>query len=105
MIWNAALECLPRAELERLQGKRLSRVVASVHERVAFYRNQLDQRGIQPTHIKGIADLESLPFTRKSDLRDHYPYGLLARPLGEIVRLHASSGTTGKPIIVAYTRG
>src|SRR5262245_24861126 len=105
MIWNPSLECLGRGDLLRLQGERLAAAMSRVHERVPFYRRQLDARGIEPVVIKNVADLQRLPFTRKSDLLDHYPFGLLATPLSDIIRIHASSGTTGKPTVVGYTRG
>jgi phenylacetate-CoA ligase len=104
MIWAPALECLPRPDLLRLQAERLAAVVARVHERVPFYRARLDARGVRPASVKDVADLAHLPLTRKSDLHDHYPFGLLATPLSEVARVHASSGTTGKPTVVAYTR-
>jgi phenylacetate-CoA ligase len=105
MIWNAPLECLPRADLLSLQAERLAGVSRRAYEQVPFYRIQLDKRGIKPTAIKTLADLRELPFTRKSDLLEHYPFGLLGVPLREVVRIHASSGTMGKPTVVAYTRG
>jgi phenylacetate-CoA ligase len=105
MIWDRAAECLPRPDLLRLQGERLARLVARVHERVPFYRTRLREHGVDPASVQGVADLSRLPFTRKADLRDHYPLGLLAVPPGEVARVHASSGTAGKPTVVAYTRG
>jgi phenylacetate-CoA ligase len=103
MIWNPALECLPRPELFQLQAERLRAVVARVHERVPFYRTRLDQAGIKPETMKEVGDLRRLPFTLKSDLLDHYPFGLLAVPLASVARIHASSGTAGKPTVVGYT--
>jgi phenylacetate-CoA ligase len=100
VIFEAEFETLPRAELEELQLGRLQRLVATLRERVPLYRERLANVG-DPTSLD---DLAALPFTRKSDLRDTYPFGLLAVPREECVRLHASSGTTGKPIVVAYTR-
>ncbi len=104
MIWNQAMETLPRAELESLQRERLARVAARVYERVPFYRQKFDEQGLRPEHIQGLDDLRHLPFTRKSDLRDNYPFGLFAVPREEVIRFHASSGTTGKPTVVGYTR-
>jgi phenylacetate-CoA ligase len=95
---------LPRPRLEELQLQRLQSVVTRAYERVAFFRRRLEERGIGPQAVKTLADLGKLPFTVKTDLRDTYPYGLFASPMEEIVRVHASSGTTGKPIVVAYTK-
>ena len=100
MIFEPEFETLPRAELDALQLERLRTVVARVRERVPFYRERLAQVG----EIRSLEDLRAVPFTRKTDLRDTYPYGLLAVPREECVRVHGSSGTTGKPIVVAYTR-
>ena len=100
MIFEPAFETMPRAELEALQLERLQRLVAYLRERVALYRDRLE--GFP--EIRSLGDLRLLPFTRKTDLRDTYPFGLFAVPREKCVRLHASSGTTGKPIVVAYTR-
>jgi len=105
MIWNEAVEAMPRAELEALQSRRLAQLVARLYERVPFYRQALDARGIRPASIRGLTDLHRLPCTRKSDLHEHYPFGLLAVPRAELARIHASSGTGGKPTIIGYTRG
>jgi phenylacetate-CoA ligase len=105
MIWNEAVEAMPRAQLEALQSKRLVELVARLYERVPFYRQAIDARGIRPDSIHGLGDLGRLPCTRKSDLHEHYPLGLLAVPRAELARVHASSGTAGKPTIVSYTRG
>ncbi|RME12455.1 MAG: phenylacetate--CoA ligase [Ardenticatenia bacterium] len=104
MIWNEPIETMPRDELQTLQSERLRALVGYVYERVPFYRRQFDEMGITPSDIKDIRDLTRLPFTKKSDLRDHYPFGLFAVPLNEVIRIHASSGTTGKPTVVGYTR-
>src|SRR5262245_20043346 len=104
MTLDTAIERLPRGELESLQRARLTALVSRVYERVPFYREQLDRGGVHPSRIHDLADLTLLPFTCKSDLRDHYPLGLLAVSRPEVVRIHASSGTTGKPTVVAYTR-
>jgi phenylacetate-CoA ligase len=99
MIFEPELETMPRGELGALQLERLQRLVAYLRERVPLYRERLD--GVQ---VRSLEDLRRLPFTRKSDLRDTYPFGLFAVPREQCVRLHASSGTTGRPIVVAYTR-
>lgn len=87
-----------------IQSKRLITTVNRVYNNVAFYRNKMKEMGLEPGDIKGIEDLHKLPFTTKQDLRDHYPYGLFAAPMEEVVRIHASSGTTGQPTVVGYTR-
>ena len=102
--FNEEFETLPRAALEALQLKRLQSVVARVYANVPFYRQSFDQAGVKPEDITSLADLQRLPFTTKQDMRDSYPYGLFAAPLEEIVRIHASSGTTGKPTVVGYTQ-
>jgi len=102
--FNEEFETLPRAALEALQLKRLQAVVARVYAQVPFYRQSFDQAGIRPEDVKSLADLQRLPFTTKQNMRDSYPYGLFAAPLEEIVRIHASSGTTGKPTVVGYTQ-
>ena len=104
MIWNDEFETLPREALESLQAKRLQRVAEKVYATVPFYRQQFDKAGVKPENIKSLDDLQRLPFTLKQDMRDNYPYGLFAKPLDQIVRIHASSGTTGKPTVVGYTR-
>ena len=95
---------LPRAEIEALQLDRLRAVVARAYANVALFRRRMDARGIGPGDVCSLADLARLPFSWKSDLREAYPYGLFASPMSEVVRLHASSGTTGKPIVVGYTQ-
>ena len=104
MIWNKERETMSRSELEALQGDLLAEQVARAYERVPFYRQLFRDRGIRPGDIKSLADLPKLPFTRKSDFRDNYPFGLLAVPRNQLARIHASSGTTGKPTVVAYTK-
>ena len=104
MIWNDEFETLPREAIESLQLKRLQQVVARVYATVPFYRKSLDDAGITPDMIRSLDDLQRIPFTLKQDMRDSYPYGLFATPLEQIVRIHASSGTTGKPTVVGYTR-
>ena len=111
-LWNdpeggfhpaSAPDFLPRKELERLQLGRLQSVVRRAYERVPLFRERMDARKLGADAIRGLPDLGALPFTVKTDLRDTYPFGLFASPMSEVVRLHASSGTTGKPIVVAYT--
>ena len=102
-IWDEA-ETLPRAQLEKLQLERLQSCVQRVANSVPFYRDKLAKAGVSPDSIRSLSDISRLPFTSKSDLRDHYPLGLLATPASELVRLHASSGTTGKPTVVGYTQ-
>ena len=104
MIWNAEIELMPRPQMEALQSERLAKLATYVYERVPFYQQKLDELGVKPSHIKDLRDLTKLPFTKKTDLRDNYPFGLFAVPRDEIVRVHASSGTTGKPTVVGYTR-
>ena len=104
MYWNRQAECMDRRALEALQLERLQAQVHRVYERVPFYRARFDAFGVRPGDIRSLKDLRKLPFTMKSDLRDHYPFGLFAVPMEEIVRIHASSGTTGKPTVVGYTR-
>ena len=103
MPWNAE-ESLLRPELAKLQSQRLQKVCERVYARVPFYKKKFDEKGIKPSDIRDIQDVVKLPFTKKADLRDNYPYGLFAEPLDNIVRIHASSGTTGKPTVVAYNR-
>ncbi len=104
-IWNRQEECLARDELRALQLRRLQQTVERVYHRVPFYREALESRGVRPEQIQSLEDLQRLPFTCKEDLRVNYPLGLLAVPKEEVVRYHASSGTTGKPTVVAYTKG
>ena len=98
------IETAPRSEIESLQSYRLSRTVRQVYERVPFYRKKFDEMGLKPEDIRSIADITKLPFTVKTDLRDNYPYGLFAEPMENVVRIHASSGTTGKQTVVGYTK-
>jgi phenylacetate-CoA ligase len=101
----SAPDYLPVAQLRALQLQRLRAVVKRAWERQALFRRRLEEKGIAPEAVERLEDLARLPFTVKTDLRDTYPFGLFASPMEEIVRLHASSGTTGKPIVVAYTQG
>ena len=104
MYWNEAKECISRENLQALQLERLQQMVTRIYHNVPFYRDAFQKLGIVPEDIKSLDDLSRLPFTTKQDLRDNYPYGLFATPMSQIVRVHASSGTTGKPTVVGYTR-
>ena len=103
MIWNEHYECMEREKLLELQGNRIKDMVSHVYDTVPFYRKKLQEKGIEPNDIKEIEDLKDLPFTTKQDLRDNYPFGFFAVPQPDIVRFHASSGTTGQPTVVGYT--
>lgn len=104
MIWNETIECMDRERLVHLQSERLTAMVERLYYNVPFYRRQFHQLGLEPGDIRHIDQLKDLPFTTKQDLRDNYPFGLFAVPASEVVRLHASTGTTGKPTVVGYTR-
>ncbi len=104
MIWNETKECMSRNEMTNLQSARLRKLVDYVYHNVEFYRKKMQKVGLLPSDIKGIEDITKLPFTTKDDLRDTYPFGLFAVPNSQIVRIHASSGTTGKATVVGYTR-
>ena len=101
--FDAAAETMPRAEIARLQLRRLKASLKNAYDNVPFHRRRMKALGFEPGDLKRLEDLSGLPFTLKTDLRDHYPFGLFARPRTELVRLHASSGTTGKPTVVGYT--
>jgi phenylacetate-CoA ligase len=104
MIWNETKECMSRDEMTNLQSARLVKLVDYVYHNVEFYRKKMQAIGLMPGDIKNIEDITKLPFTTKDDLRDNYPFGLFAVPNSQIVRIHASSGTTGKATVVGYTR-
>lgn len=104
MIWNETKECMSWDEMSHLQGRRLVKMVDRVYHNVPFYRKKMQEMGLEPGDITGLEDLVKLPFTTKDDLRDNYPMGLVAVPEQQVNRIHASSGTTGKPTVVAYTR-
>lgn len=104
MYWNQHYECMPREQLEKLQLERLQKTLERVYHNVPFYRQKLQEAGFEPGDLQSLDDLQKLPFTTKQDLRDNYPFGMFAVPMSEIVRVHASSGTTGKPTVVGYTR-
>ncbi len=102
--WNKSMECAKLHEMKALQSFRLSQTIRRVYENVPYYRDRMDKAGVKPDDIKSVNDLYKLPFTFKQDLRDTYPYGLFAVPMEDVVRVHASSGTTGKQIVVGYTK-
>ena len=102
-MYNLAIEKMPREQLRALQNERLRSLVKRLYQTVPFYQERFDALGLKPEDIQGLSDLHRLPFTKKSDLRDHYPFGLFAKPMNQINRIHASSGTTGKPTVVGYT--
>ncbi len=104
LYWEEEVETLPRVGLESIQLTRLKHLVARMYKNVAPYREKMDAAGVKPEDIQSLADLTKLPFTVKEDLRDNYPFGLFAVPMDEVVRVHASSGTTGKPTVVGYTK-
>ena len=104
MIWNETKECMSRDQMTHLQSARLVKLVDYVYHNVEFYRKKMQSVGLMPGDIKGIEDITKLPFTTKDDLRDNYPFGLFAVPNSQIIRIHASSGTTGKATVVGYTR-
>ncbi|MBE6707489.1 MAG: phenylacetate--CoA ligase [Ruminococcaceae bacterium] len=104
MIWSKE-ETLPREELEAIQLERLKETVTRVYSKVPAYKKKMDEAGVRPEDIRTLADLSKLPFVTKQDMRDNYPFGLFAVPREDLVRIHASSGTTGKPTVVGYTRG
>ena len=102
MIYDKEFETLPREALEAIQLKRLQDLAKRVYTAVPFYKKVFDEKGIKPDQIKSLEDLKKLPFTLKQDLRDNYPFAMFATPMESVVRIHASSGTTGKPTVVVY---
>jgi phenylacetate-CoA ligase len=104
MIHNPQMECMGREEMRALQSERLRKTVKTCYEKVPFYKRKMDELGVKPEDIKTVDDVTKLPFTTKYDLRDEYPFGLQAVPMSEIKRIHASSGTTGKPVVGTYTQ-
>ena len=104
MFFEPEVEQMKREDLEKLQEERLRKIVRYCYENVPFYRRKFKEKGLEPDDIRGLDDIGKLPFTTKDDLREHYPFGMIAVPRSKIVRFHASSGTTGKPTIVAYTK-
>src|SRR6056297_1031850 len=104
MIWNEKIECASRDEMAAIQSERLIKTVQRIYHNIPSYRTKMQEKGLVPGDIKSVEDLSKLPFTNKSDLRDGYPFGMFSVPMSEIVRVHASSGTTAKPTVVGYTR-
>lgn len=104
MIWNEKAECMSHEEKEELQLKRLKKTVKIAYEKIPLYKQKFDDAGVKPEDIKTLKDIEKLPFTTKDDLRASYPFGLFAVPYDDIVEIHASSGTTGKPTVSGYTQ-
>ena len=104
MIWNERIECATREEMRIIQSERLCETVRRIYHNVPYFRKKMQELGLTANDIQSVDDLHKLPFTTKIDLRDNYPFGLFTVPMSEIVRLHASSGTTGKPTVVGYTR-
>ena len=102
--WNEEIETMSREDMKKLQDERLVKQVHHVYDNVKYYRDLMDKKGVKPDDIKGVEDLHKLPFLSKADLRDAYPYGLLAVPLSECVRIHSTSGTTGKRVVAFYTQ-
>jgi phenylacetate-CoA ligase len=104
LYWEKEYETMPRGKLEEVQLKRLKSTLKRVYENVPFYRKRLDECGVNPANFKSLDLIEKIPFTTKDDLRDNYPFGLFAKPMSDIVRIHSSSGTTGNPTVVSYTK-
>jgi phenylacetate-CoA ligase len=103
-IWNPEFECMDQGELKELQTKRLRKQIENVYHNVPYYAEKMKEAGVQPEDIKTLGDVSRLPITTKEDLRQNYPYGTFALPLKDVIRIHASTGTTGKPTVVGYTR-
>ncbi|WP_320112555.1 phenylacetate--CoA ligase [Draconibacterium orientale] len=104
MIWNEKIECASRDEMAAVQSERLKQTVQRIYHNIPSYRAKMQEIGMLPGDVRSVEDLKKLPFTNKTDLRDNYPFGMFTVPMSEIVRVHASSGTTGKPTVVGYTR-
>ena len=104
MFWNKEIECMDEEQLRELQLKRLKEVVKRVYEKVPFYKKKFDEAGLKPEDIRTLEDIKYIPFTSKMDMREAYPFDMFAVPLSEIVEVHTSSGTTGKPVVAGYTR-
>lgn len=103
LIWDREHETMPRPKLEKLQLERLQKTVERCYTKVPLYKEKMDALGVKPEDINNLNDISKFPFTTKNDLRDNYPFKMFAEPMERIVRMHASSGTTGKPIVVGYT--
>lgn len=104
MIWDKEAECCSHKKTEELQLERLRHMVEKAYARVPFYKKKFDEAGIRPSDITSLSDIEKIPFTTKNDMREEYPFGLFAEPMKNVVRVHASSGTTGKPVVAGYTK-
>jgi len=104
MIWNEKYECMSRKEIGELQLARLRAVISKAYDRIPFYKDSFDKSGLNPSDIRSLDDLARIPFISKKDLRDNYPFKMFAEPMGNIVRIHSSSGTTGKPVVAGYTK-
>ena len=104
MIWDKEAECCAHKKTEELQLERLRHMVEKAYDRVPFYKKKFDEAGIRPSDITSLSDIEKIPFTTKNDMREEYPFGLFAEPMKNVVRVHASSGTTGKPVVAGYTK-
>ena len=104
MFFQKEIETMPRQKIREMQLERLKWTVAYCYENIPFYHKRLTEAGVTPEKIKCLSDIQYIPFTTKADIRDTYPFGLFGKPMKEIVRIHASSGTTGKPTVVGYTR-
>ena len=103
-MYQPEIETMPQDQLRALQSERLVKQVRHVYDNVPYYRAKMDEKGVTPDDIHGIEDLHKLPFVSKADLRECYPYGLLAKPLSECVRIHSTSGTTGRRVVAFYTQ-
>src|SRR6516162_10214517 len=104
MLFQQNIETLPFHKLRKIQNERLQHLVKYVWDRIPFYKKLFSEASIDPSSIKSVDDLYKIPFTRKTDLRDNYPFGMFAVPPGKVARIHCSSGTTGKPTVVGYTK-
>ena len=104
MIWEKEIECCNHKTIEEIQLERLKHMVTKAYENVPFYKKKLDEAGVKPEAIQSLRDIQRLPFTTKNDMREQYPFGLFAEPMKNVARIHASSGTTGKPVVAGYTK-
>ncbi|MFQ3574730.1 MAG: AMP-binding protein, partial [Thermodesulfovibrionales bacterium] len=104
MIWDREAECMPEQQRQQIQVERLKAIVAYAYENVPFYKKRFKEKGVKPQDINSLSDIKKLPFTEKADLREGYPFGMFAVPRKEIIEIHTSSGTTGKPVVTGYTR-
>ena len=102
--WNKEIETMELSDMRALQSERLVKQVKHVYDNVPYYKNLMDEKGVKPEDIKGVEDLHKLPFITKDDLREAYPYGMLAMPLSDCVRIQSTSGTTGKRVVAFYTQ-